>query len=678
MKSYLHIVCVLFLFLCVTNSSVSSVMQSASGIYTLVRDQIPQSIIVLSREATETEEFAAKELQYYLYQVTGLQIPVLTDDIIDPAKTYRIRGFYAWPCPPEEAEPEMVFIHVGRNKWVQQSGVKVRTDSPFPDPFVIRTLENQLFICGAGDRGTLYGVYKFLQDYIGCRWYLPGELGEYLPRQTTITVPSIDRTDVPSFSIRVQTHNFNKGKNHEDWSMKNGCQILLGKEARQAHRGGSLQMYLGHALADHVNPEVYFNDHPEYFALVRGRRLHGGYDGWGGESQPCTTNPEVLRVTITNISGIFETYPGLDVLSLCPNDNMNFSEDERALALDGGKVFQWIEQDKKETAGWIPKWKVPVVSDRVWAFVNAVAEHFPEKTFYVFAYHNYVNPPSVVMPRSNVICSITHFNPADYAHAIEDPRSVENTKFREMVGGWFPVHDNFMFYAYTCKTLWQQMPFPVAPTFAQDVKWLHRNGITKYYSQSVQNRWGQIGVHLWVIAQLLWDVNRDSDELMQDYFDGMFGPASSSMFEFYMTLHRSMNRDHVYVNHRPVDEAPVFLTPEVIAQAEMRLEEAFAASSDEKITERIRLFWVPFIYAKYYVEALRLGDLYDTTKDIASLKQCVTVYKELITFAKRYAHLNTLHYVGSPRDVYSGIEKDMQWHYGYRKNQLDQVLSERQ
>ena len=39
--------------------------------------------------------------------------------------------------------------------------------------------------------GTSYAVSSFLEDHCGVRWYFPGDIGEVVPKQTTLTVPSM-------------------------------------------------------------------------------------------------------------------------------------------------------------------------------------------------------------------------------------------------------------------------------------------------------------------------------------------------------------------------------------------------------------------------------------------------------------------------------------------------------
>ena len=40
--------------------------------------------------------------------------------------------------------------------------------------YVIRTVGDDLVIAGGQLRGNMYGVYGFLEDHLGCRWFAPG------------------------------------------------------------------------------------------------------------------------------------------------------------------------------------------------------------------------------------------------------------------------------------------------------------------------------------------------------------------------------------------------------------------------------------------------------------------------------------------------------------------------
>ena len=51
-------------------------------------------------------------------------------------------------------------------------------------------------------RGTLFGVYAFLERFAGVRMYFPGELGTCVPRAERIAVPEGRVEESPAFSVR--------------------------------------------------------------------------------------------------------------------------------------------------------------------------------------------------------------------------------------------------------------------------------------------------------------------------------------------------------------------------------------------------------------------------------------------------------------------------------------------
>lgn len=59
-------------------------------------------------------------------------------------------------------------------------------------------------------------MYAFLERYLGCRWFWPGELGMVVPKQPTLRVGQIDEISRPDFPIRwiirdAECARFNRG-----------------------------------------------------------------------------------------------------------------------------------------------------------------------------------------------------------------------------------------------------------------------------------------------------------------------------------------------------------------------------------------------------------------------------------------------------------------------------------
>ena len=64
--------------------------------------------------------------------------------------------------------------------------------------FTIQTSGPHLVIAGGRLRGTMYGVYAFLEEVLGCRWYAPG--ASFIPKKPTIKIgkPEYHRRRRPS------------------------------------------------------------------------------------------------------------------------------------------------------------------------------------------------------------------------------------------------------------------------------------------------------------------------------------------------------------------------------------------------------------------------------------------------------------------------------------------------
>ena len=68
------------------------------------------------------------------------------------------------------------------------------------DGLFIKTNGNSLVITGGTDKGILYGVYTFLEKYLGCRKY--SSKVTYVPKKKTIVLSAINDMELPAFTYR--------------------------------------------------------------------------------------------------------------------------------------------------------------------------------------------------------------------------------------------------------------------------------------------------------------------------------------------------------------------------------------------------------------------------------------------------------------------------------------------
>lgn len=140
--------------------------------------------IVVPTEPHPAEEYAASELQKYVKQSTGAMISIVADD-------------------SGVALGESL-ICIGGTKFVNEIGLETKNLNV--DGFKIKTNGKTVLIKGEIERGTLYGVYHFLETLLGIRFLTPDS--EYVPQLASVSLYEMDVTEIPAFQILYHQKHF--------------------------------------------------------------------------------------------------------------------------------------------------------------------------------------------------------------------------------------------------------------------------------------------------------------------------------------------------------------------------------------------------------------------------------------------------------------------------------------
>ncbi|HQT91391.1 MAG TPA: DUF4838 domain-containing protein, partial [Candidatus Kryptobacter bacterium] len=277
--------------------------------------------IIIPAGADSVELHAASELQSYFSQISGAVLPIGRE--------------------PASIAHEIL---IGRTEQTRQILSQSTLDSLDPDGYLLRTDGDKLIICGGTRKGTLYGVYSLLEDYLGCRKY--SATVTVVPRSPNIVLPRLYVLYNPFFRWR-EVHYLNAmDRSYSDW------QKLYSLSDQQKEWG----MWV-HTFDKLVPAAEYFGSHPEYFSEQGGRRIPSG--------QLCLSNPNVLDTLVTNLRVMMAKQPEARYWSVSQNDNFNECQCDSCKALDekyGGSSGAMIH------------------------FVNQVAAQFPDKTISTLAY----------------------------------------------------------------------------------------------------------------------------------------------------------------------------------------------------------------------------------------------------------------------------------------------------
>ena len=513
----------------------------------LAEDGNTQYRIVLSSECSHSERHAATELAYFLEKISGARLLLHQDNL-----------------PPGDAE-----IAVGAGNRTRG----VVTDSELaalgPDGFIIRTVGKRLLIAGGRQRGTMYGVYTFLEDCLGCRWY--SARFSVIPQLKEVCIPALDRTSIPAFAIRDP---FYFDAFDADWSARNKCNGLKSDSSRlqgcraDEQRGGPTRMAMFyHSFQRLVPPSKYFETHPEYFSLIDGKRV-GATHG----SQLCLTNADVLRIVIEEVERIAERDPTA-LIPVAQNDGFGSCECASCKALD-----------EKEGSP----------SGTLLHFLNQVAERvcskYPEVTLATEAYVYTRKAPRHVKPHPNVLMTFASYLIC-YAHGEDCPINRETyadlrawTNICKRIHVW-DYSTNFTQYLIPHANLYQM------PHFIRALADVGVMGVTEQGSYQCPN--GEFAdLRAWLFSKLMWDPEIDYETALMDFLNGYYGAAGPIIREYIEITHAPyMSEPH---QHLRMDGEALPFGREYYTRAHALFDQAEeTAAADEELLWRVQVARAP-------------------------------------------------------------------------------------
>ena len=263
---------------------------AAGAQVTVVVDGEPRSVVVTADAPTRTAAYAVQELVEHVRLATGGTL-----DVVPESRT------------PAEVHTR---IYVGETESALRVGIDVER---LPrETFVMRSVGNDLYILGREsdadpleldnpDVGTLFGVYEFLEEFVGVRWLWPGELGTYVPGAKTIVFPSVRRMEQPALlfrHMRIPPHEFGEGSARARLGFSPDVARDYDRALRVLYRRHRLGGKDAHPRGDHkaITWRKYGEKHPEWFVLTR--------DGKRGNPKPGRPHPFVsLCVTNEELPG---------------------------------------------------------------------------------------------------------------------------------------------------------------------------------------------------------------------------------------------------------------------------------------------------------------------------------------------------------------------------------------
>ena len=529
--------------------------------FTLVNNGKSKCRIIIPEKGNVNEIQSALVFQDYIKRISGVVLPIVSD----------ITG-------PEDNE--ILIGNVNREEYKN-----VPVDKLEKDGLYIRNTGKKLVIAGGTGKGVLYGVYTFLEKYLGCRKY--SSAVTYVPKQKTIILNPIDDMQLPSFKYRDDFYpDVINDPEYLVWHKLDNC---FGKPDSGNEWGDFV-----HTSDELLSAKEYGESHPEYFSYYDGKR-HSGIDAsWQPEAQLCLSNPDVLEIVCKSLQKRIEQNPTAVYWSVSQNDNVNYCRCPKCTELNekyssfapGSKMYGTHGDDMYS----------PIGSGSFLTFVNKVAERFPDKIISTLAYQYTRVPPKDLLPGKNVNIMLCN---------IESPRNVPiemgDRSFCEDLDGWARLTNNIIIWDYVVQYRNLISPFPNFQTLQPNLKYLHDKGVTMIFEEGNPDTGGEFHeLKAYLLANLLWNVNADVNKVMDDFLSGYYGDASKMIREYIDLLHDRMSKsgEKLIIYGTPVEEKETFLSDSLITTYNKIFDRAEKAVTESpEILEHVRKARLPVYYA---------------------------------------------------------------------------------
>ncbi len=525
--------------------------------------------IVIPREEDSALDYAASELQTFLRDVSGAELPIVAET-----------GAHSGPA-----------ILLGPTRKARAQGLVHRARELGQDGVLLKTVGDDLVVLGGGDRGHLYAVYVLLERYMGCR-FLAMDC-TITPQRSRLVLPEIDYSYSPPFIYREELY-------HDmfTWSFAarlklNGSNIsqCLGRPVPDSGEAikGILISPFAHSAFAMVPPSVHFESHPEYFGLVNGERRSQHTGG-----QLCYTHPDVIRLSTEWVLQWLADHPEVECVDISQNDA--YPGDYGACECSDCRAV--VEEEGTEMG--------PILR-LVNTVAAAVKERYPDKLVDTLAYQYTIGKPTQTVPLDNVVIRLCHH--ACYFHGIEGEEL--GTEYREAVDDWHTVARNIWVWHYGTNFWSYLTPNPNLAAIAKDMRFYHDHGVNGVMLQgNIQSTGGELSdFRQYLTAQLLWDPTQDPMVIRSEFCEGYYGPAKDDVMEFLgsMDAWAAALDQHIPMNGW---DPPAITPPEWVVQGLATLDRAYGRTEDPVTRNRIEKLMLPL-----WVMQLRWPDRYGLARD---------------------------------------------------------------
>ena len=530
-------------------ANVSSTVQ-----HTLAATGKAQCEIVVPAKAVPAVKFAASELKTFMEQIIGSPVPVVS------APTGK-----------------RVAILLGAEG---AKSIKADLSKIDRDGFIIKSAGKNIIIAGTDDpkaqpakrlefyeRGTLNGVYEFLERFGGVRFYFPGEMGTIVPQKKDWKIGAIDIADRPDNQYR-RTYCVNVkalGVSPKLITPGNMKETDLKRLSAMRIRESTFNIPNCHGLRGLQLVDRFAKTKPEFFALRADGTRHDGsrvIRKDDADGQLCFTNDELKEIVYEDAKAYFTGKPSTSrnitrwhknffsgpFFNIMPNDALYPCRCAKCVKVRRDKDPKATAQDRRQAT-----------SDHIWKFKADIARRLQKEGIpgycTMMAYSSHKPIPSFDLC-SNIIVMLALTGPWKEYNTAAQARDIELLKEWQK-----KLNAKTYLWTYTTKI---GNGIPHVPSFTPRSVGSFFKKAAPYsfgaFLEAELDYWIFNSMNFYLFGKVMWNNATDVDALMKEHFQLMYGPAAKEMEEFYNTLERHWAKD-IMANIKETPVGPQAVLP---------------------------------------------------------------------------------------------------------------------
>lgn len=496
----------------------------------VVKDGTPYYTIIIPDGASECLRYAADELHSIVAECTGAYLPI------------REAGQYLYSS-------ESKVISLGQTTILNSYDHGFDYETLNGDGFYIKTFDNSLFVCGASDRGTLYGVYDYVERFLGVK-FIASDC-TIMPKTDTLALNEMEIRSVPDFTYRgVLTRAVNRVD----------ADRVFYARSRQSHEfievdekyGGTISWYDGvnvaHNTLSYVPKEEYFStdkqreENADMYYLKNGEPYDLCWtnglteDGEIDESMETST----IKAAIESLKQYIQGAPEIEYYPFGQEDHRDgFCTCDTCILMSAkyttsGVIIRFVNRMIEEVQKWVDssdEYKGKTVKVVIFAYLYSIYAPVDYNT----ETEKYEVKDESVKPNENVWIRIAPLDQNQY-YTLSDERQVK--KYQSLVKKWGDITENLMTWIYGAnyQSFWTYTP--TIQKIRRELMEMKEADFDYVFIQLEQSEFNDVQqiMNSYVYCRMLWDCEQDPYALREEFIRYYFGEAAETVKGVYQFM----------------------------------------------------------------------------------------------------------------------------------------------